>query len=205
MRGFEKFFMDLALDPGFACALMDIITEHKMRYWERALETVGENVLVVSEADDLGGQRGPLISIDMYKKLIAPRHKKLFNFIRQKAAGKYYLLYHTCGAVKELLPYLIESGIDILNPLQKSAAGIDYSAIKKEYGQDISFWGAGVDTQRVFDQGTPEEVREDVRSNIEIMAPGGGFVFTPIHNTQASVTPENYMAMWETLQEFGHY
>ena len=87
----------------------------------------------------------------------------------------------------------------------KRAAALDYSAIKKEYGQDISFWGAGVDTQRVFDQGAPVEVREDVKSNIEIMAPGGGFVFTPIHNTQASVSPKNYMAMWETLQEFGHY
>jgi len=139
----------------------------------------------------------------IWPKYIKPRHTKLFSFIKARTNAK--LFYHCDGALIPILWDLIESGIDILNPLQKSAAGIDYSAIKKEYGQDISFWGAGVDTQRVFDQGAPVEVREDVKSNIGIMAPGGGFVFTPIHNTQASVSPENYMSMWETLQEFGQY
>jgi uroporphyrinogen decarboxylase len=182
---------------------MDTVVELKMRYWEKVLEQVGDLADVVIEADDLAGQKNLFFRPEQYRKYIKPRHTKLFSFIKARTNAK--LFYHCDGALIPILWDLIESGIDILNPLQKSAAGIDYSAIKKEYGQDISFWGAGVDTQRVFDQGTPVEVREDVKSNIEIMAPGGGFVFTPIHNTQASVSPENYMAMWETLQEFGHY
>ncbi len=158
---------------------------------------------VVIEADDLAGQKNLFFSHDMYRQYIKPRHTKLFSFIKARTNAK--LFYHCDGALLPILWDLKESGIDILNPLQKSAAGIDYAAIKKEYGNDLSFWGAGVDTQRVFDQGTPEEVREDTRSNIEIMAPGGGFVCTPIHNTQATVPPENYMAFWETMQEYGVY
>jgi len=202
-RGFEAYFTDFYLHPDLAEYIMDTVVELKMRYWEKVLEQVGDLADVVIEADDLAGQKNLFFRPEQYRKYIKPRHTKLFSFIKARTKAK--LFYHCDGALIPILWDLIESGIDILNPLQKSAAGIDYSAIKNEYGQDISFWGAGVDTQRVFDQGTPEEVREDVRSNIEIMAPGGGFVFTPIHNTQASVTPENYMAMWETLQEFGHY
>jgi len=202
-RGFEAYFTDFYLQPELAEYIMDTVVELKMRYWEKVLEQVGDLADVVIEADDLAGQKNLFFRPEQYRKYIKPRHTKLFSFIKARTNAK--LFYHCDGALIPILWDLIESGIDILNPLQKSAAGIDYSAIKKEYGQDISFWGAGVDTQRVFDQGTPEEVREDVKSNIEIMAPGGGFVFTPIHNTQASVAPENYMAMWETLQEFGHY
>jgi len=205
MRGFEKFFMDLVLDPGFACALMDIITEHKMRYWECAFEAVGDNLIVVYEADDLGSQRGPLISLDMYKKFIAPCHKKLFNFMREKAAGKYYLLYHTCGAVREVLPYLIESGIDILNPVQVSAAGMDTAELKRLFGKDLSFWGGGIDTQYVLPHGTRQEIRDEVKRRIDDLAPGGGFIFNTVHNVQGDVPPENFMAMWEAWQEFGGY
>lgn len=107
MRGFEKFFMDLAINPGFAGALLDIITELKMKYWARALETVGKNVLIVSEADDIATQRGPMISTQMYKDLIAPRHRRLFDYLREKAQSPFHLFYHTCGAVKDLIPLLI--------------------------------------------------------------------------------------------------
>jgi uroporphyrinogen decarboxylase len=158
---------------------------------------------VVIEADDLAGQKSLFFKPDMYRQYIKPRHTKLFSFMKARTNAK--LFYHCDGALLPILWDLKESGIDILNPLQKSAAGIDYAAIKKEYDNDICFWGAGVDTQRIFDQGTPEEVRNETRRNIEIMAPGGGYVCTPIHNTQASVSPENYMAFWDTLQEYGVY
>jgi uroporphyrinogen decarboxylase len=205
MRGFEKFFMDLALDPGFAGALLDIITELKMKYWGRALETVGENVLVVSEADDLATQRGPMISIDMYKSLIAPRHKRLFGFLRQQARSRFYLFYHTCGASRAMIPHLLEEGVEILNPVQVSAEGMDTAELKRLFGKDLTFWGGGVDTQRVLPHGSRQEVRDEVKRRIEDLAPGGGFIFNTVHNVQGDVPPENFMAMWEALQEFGSY
>lgn len=202
-RGFEKYFTDFYLYPEVAEYIMDRVVDIKMAFWERALQEVGDLVDVVIEADDLAGQNRLFFKRDMYRQFIKPRHTKLFSFIKARSNAK--LFYHCDGALIPILWDLIESGIEILNPLQKSAAGIDYAAIKKEYGKDLTFWGAGVDTQRVFDQGTPEEVAADVRENIELMAPGGGFVFTPIHNTQASVSPENYMAMWRTFQEHAAY
>ncbi|RME86237.1 MAG: hypothetical protein D6775_00630 [Caldilineae bacterium] len=202
-RGFEKYFTDFYLHPDVAEYIMDKVVELKMIYWENVLREVGDLADVVIEADDLAGQKNLFFSKEMYRKYIKPRHTKLFAFIKARTNAK--LFYHCDGALVPILWDLIESGIDILNPLQKSAAGIDYAAIKKEYGDYITFWGAGIDTQRIFDQGTPEEVREDTRRNIEIMAPGGGFVCTTIHNTQATVPPENYMAFWETLQEYGVY
>jgi uroporphyrinogen decarboxylase len=202
-RGFEKYFTDFYLAPDLAEYIMDKAVELKMVYWEAVLNEIGDLADVVIEADDLAGQKNLFFKRDMYRQYIKPRHTKLFSFMKARTNAK--LFYHCDGALIPILWDLKESGIDILNPLQKSAAGIDYAAIKQEYGNDISFWGAGVDTQRVFDQGTPQEVRDDTRRNIEIMAPGGGFVCTPIHNTQASVSPQNYMAFWETLQEYGIY
>jgi uroporphyrinogen decarboxylase len=205
MRGFENFLLDLAAQPEFASALLDIITDLKMQYWERALETVGPNVLIVSEADDIATQRGPLISPAMYRQHIAPRHRRLFEFIKRRAQSRVYIFYHSCGAVQELIPSLIEEGIDILNPVQVSAEGMDTAELKRQYGRDLTFWGGGVDTQHVLPHGTPADVRDEVRRRIEDLAPGGGFVFAAVHNVQADVPPENYMAMWEALQEYGAY
>jgi uroporphyrinogen decarboxylase len=205
MRGFEHFFLDMASQPEFAAALLDIITELKMHYWERALEVVGPNVLIVSEADDIATQRGPLISLEMYRQLIAPRHRRLFEFIKRRAQSRVYIFYHSCGAVQEFIPSLIEEGIDILNPVQVSAEGMDTGDLKKRFGRDLTFWGGGVDTQHVLPHGAPAEVAAEVRRRIEDLAPGGGFVFSTVHNVQADVPPENYMAMWEALQQYGSY
>lgn len=205
MRGFEDFFADLALRPGFAEALLDIITELKMQYWGRALDTVGPNVLVVSEADDIATQRGPIISPAMYRRFIAPRHRRLFDFIRKRAQARVYIFYHSCGAVKDLIPQLLDEGIDILNPVQVSADGMDTAELKRRHGDSLTFWGGGVDTQHILPRGTPQQVREEVHRRVADLAPGAGFVFGPVHNTQADVPPENYMAMWEALQEHGAY
>ncbi len=205
MCGFEKFFTDMVLNERFAHALMDKITELKMVYWEKALEAVGRNVLVVSEADDLATQQSLLCSVDLYKRLVHPYHKKLFNFIREKAQNSVHIFYHTCGAVKPLIPLLIEEGVDILNPVQVNAEGMDTALLKKEFGKDMSFWGGGIDTQRILPFGSPEQVRSEVRRRIDDLAPDGGFVFAAVHNVQSDVPPENFMAMWETLQEYGIY
>jgi uroporphyrinogen decarboxylase len=205
LRGFENFFCDMAVNVPFAEALMDIICEIKMKYWAQALELLGANVMMISEADDLASQDRCLCSPDMYRKLIKPRHTKLFAFIRKQAKVPVKIFYHSCGAVKELIPDLIESGIDILNPVQVSAAGMDTRELKRQFGRDITFYGGGVDTQRVLPRGTPSEVRDEVKRRVDDLAPGGGFIFNTVHNIQADVPPENIMAMWETLQEFGVY
>jgi len=205
MCGFEKFFCDMMLNEEFAHALMAQITELKMQYWGKALDTVGENVLVISEADDLATQSSLLCSIELYKKIVHPYHKKLFEFIKKKAKNTVYIFYHTCGSVKPMIPYLIDEGVDILNPVQVNAVGINTEELKKEFGRDITFWGGGVDTQHVLPFGTPKEVREEVKRRIDDLAPGGGFVFSTVHNVQSDVPPENFMAMWEALQEYGVY
>jgi uroporphyrinogen decarboxylase len=205
MRGFENFLSDLVLNPGFAESLMDIILELKYQYWEKALEAAGENVMLVAEADDLGAQDRLIISPKMYRKYIKPRHKKLVEFIKSKAQNKVYIFFHCCGAISDILPDIVECGIDILNPWQVSAKGMDTKEFKKNFGKDITIWGGGCDTQRILPYGTPQQVRDETKRRIDDLAPGGGFIFTPVHNIQGDVPPDNIMAMWETWEMYGNY
>ena len=112
---------------------------------------------------------------------------------------------HTCGSVRSLLPDLIEAGLDIYNPVQFSAANMDLKELKSDFGKDLVFWGGGVNTQSTLRDGTPQQVRDEVNKIIDILAPGGGFVFTTVHNIQEDVPPENFWAMWDTLMEYGKY
>ena len=205
LRGLENFYVDMVANRPMAEALLDLVLEIKMKYWARALEVVGENVMICAEADDLCGQDRPLLSLELYRELIKPRHTRLFAFIRQHAKADVKIFLHSCGAVVALLPDLIESGIDILNPVQVSAAGMDTRELKRRFGRDITFYGGGVDTQRVLPRGTPQDVRDEVRRRIDDLAPGGGFIFAAVHNIQADVPPENIMAMWEALRAYGAY
>ncbi|MBN1341996.1 MAG: hypothetical protein JXQ73_04910 [Phycisphaerae bacterium] len=204
-RGSENFYVDMLANRPFAEALLDIVLENKMKYWARILELVGPNVMMISEADDLCTQQGMLISPDLYRDLIKPRHTKLFEHIRKHAATDVKIFYHCCGAVMDLLPDLIESGIDVLNPVQVSALGMDTKELKCRFGRDLTFYGGGVDTQRILPRGTPQQVRDEVHRRIEDLAPGGGFIFNTVHNIQADVPPENIMAMWEALRDYGLY
>ncbi|MHC4418269.1 MAG: uroporphyrinogen decarboxylase family protein [Planctomycetota bacterium] len=206
MTGYEKFYADMILNQKLVHAIMSKLLEIKMKYWEKALETVGENVLVASTADDLGGQKGLLVSLELYRELIWPYHKRLFEFIKKKAKSKVYIFFHNDGAIWETLDLLIEAGVDIINPWQVNCSGMgDTAKFKKEYGKDLTVWGGSCDTQYVLAFGTPEEVRDETKRRIEDLAPGGGFIFAPIHVIQGGVPPENIMAWWETLQEYGAY
>jgi uroporphyrinogen decarboxylase len=197
--GFERYFSDFALNPALLGCLLDKILELKIAYWEKALQEAGEYVDVVQEADDFAGQYRMLISPEMYREIIKPRHKELFDFIHSSSDAK--IFFHSCGAIRPVIPDLIEAGVDILNPVQVSAAGMDSAELKREYGKDLTFWGGGVDTQNILGNGTPEEVCEEVKKRIEDLAPGGGFVFSAVHNIQPNVPPQNIMAMWKTFQE----
>ncbi|TAL31974.1 MAG: hypothetical protein EPN93_16645 [Spirochaetes bacterium] len=203
LRGMENFFVELLGEPEMACRIMDKAMEVKMAYWEKVLSIGRDYILIAHEAEDLASQRSLLISPAVYRKYIKPRQKELYDFIKKQAPVK--IFFHSCGAVRELIPDLIEVGVDILNPVQVSAAGMDTKELKREFGRDIVFWGGGVDTQRILPRGTVAEVREEVKRRLEDLMPGGGFVFNTVHNIQADVPPENIMAMWETLQEYGVY
>jgi len=206
MTGYEKFFSDMITNQPLVHAIMSKILEIKMAYWGKALEQMGDYPVIISEADDLGGQSSLLVSLKMYKNLIWPYHKKLFEFIKSKARGKAYIFFHNDGAIYPTIPLLIEAGVDILNPWQVNCAGMDDTAkFKREYGRDLTIWGGSCDTQRVMPFGTPQDVRNETRRRIEELAPGGGFIFAPIHVIQAGVPAENILAWWETWQEYSKY
>jgi len=134
--------------------------------------------------------------------MIKPKQRRLLEAIKRKTDARIY--YHSCGAVFDLIPDLIDLGFDILNPVQVSARGMDTRRLKEAYGNDIVFWG-GIDTQHVLPFGKPEEVADEVRRRIDDLAPGGGFIFAAVHNIQALVPPENIVAMFETALEYGRY
>lgn len=168
------------------------------------LKRLGKYCVVVGEADDLGVQDTTAISPEMYRKYVKPRHKKLFSHIK-KLSPHCYIFLHSCGSVYDVISDLIEVGVDILNPVQVSAAKMDTRKLKKEFGKDLTFWGGGVDTQDILPHRSPQQVKDEVRRRIDDLAPGGGFVFATMHNIQDDVPPENIMAMWEILREYGVY
>ena len=144
LRGFEDGYMDLAAEPRRARRLMERVLEHKLAYWGRVLPMLAGRLDVVAEADDLGGQARTLFSPATYRSLVKPIHRELFAFIHARTEAR--IFFHTCGAVRDLIPDLIEVGVDILNPVQVSAAGMDSAALKRDFGRDLAFWGGGVDT-----------------------------------------------------------
>jgi uroporphyrinogen decarboxylase len=202
MRGPEQFFMDLIAEPKLAEALLDKAMELKLRYWAGVFEALGDLVDMTYDSDDYGTQQSLIISPDTWRRMIKPRLAALTK-IAHDHGGKTFL--HSCGAIRPLLPDLIEAGVDAINPVQVSAAGMDTHELKREFGRDIVFWGGGVDTQRTLPFGSPEDVKDEVRRRLGDLMPGGGFVFTPVHNIQADVPPQNLVAMWETVREFGTY
>lgn len=204
VRGMAALMMDLASDEALAAALLDKMLALKLAFWEMALPALGDLVDVVSEADDYGTQTSQLISPRMFRRLIKPCLAVLFGRIKALAPHA-RLFFHSCGNVRPLLLDFIELGVDILNPVHIRATGMNPFELKRAFGRDIVFWGGGVDTQDVLPHGTPEQVKDDVRRNIEALAPGGGFVFNTVHNIQADVPPENIIAMWEAMRLYGTY
>jgi len=204
LRGFERFYSDLAAEPAIVERFLQKLGELKASYWRCALSEAGEYVDAVNEADDLAGQGGLLMSVATYRRLIKPYHQQLIAAIKETAPHA-KVLFHSCGAVRKLIPDFIEIGVEVLNPVQISAAGMDPCELKRDFGRDICFWGGGIDTQHVLQRGSPQEIRDEVRRNIEALAPGGGFIFSPVHIIQANVPPENIVVMWETLQDHGRY
>ena len=203
LRGLENLFTDMMERPEILETLLDRMLKFWLDWFRLFLVEVGDVVDVIMIGDDLAGQKGPLFSPSIYRSLIKPRQKRLVQYIKSRTQAKIW--YHSCGAVVEYIPDLLDNGIDILNPVQISAKGMDPEKLKAEYGDKLAFWGGAIDSQHVLPRGTPEEVRESIRRNIEAFKPGGGYVFNSVHNIQADVPPENILAMYDAALEFGRY
>ena len=163
-------------------------------------QALGEDIDVLFvTGTDFGTQRGPFISPNDYCDLYKPFHERINDWVHSNTTWKTFI--HSCGGVEPLIGHFIEAGFDILNPVQCSAEGMDPEHLKRTFGDEVTFWGGGIDTQKTLPFGTPEEVREEVRRRVEVFGEGGGFVFNAIHNVQANTPIENLTAMFEALQE----
>lgn len=202
LRGFEDWYMDAAADPKLFCALLDAVLEVNLAVTTRALDLVGDIVDVVATSDDLGTQGGPQVSPSSFARLIQPRLARYFGAIRERTKAPIY--FHTCGSVYDLLPGLIDAGVEVLNPVQVAAAKMEPARLKREFGDKLSFWGA-IDTQRVMPFGTPDEVAAEVRTRVRELGVGGGYVVAAIHNIQSEVPAANICRMLGAAREYGRY
>ena len=204
IRGYAESMLDLAANPDFAEAFLDRLTDIAVRAWDHFLREVGEHLDVVAFFDDIGMQDRPLISPAMYRRLVKPRHARIIAAIKTRTKAKVF--FHTDGAVLDLIPDLIEIGVDILNPVQVSAKGMeDTAALKRRFGRELTFWGGACDSQHILPFGTLEEIRAETRRRIADLAPGGGYVFAPIHNLQDDVSGEKALMLYHTALQCGRY
>lgn len=195
----DEFLMKLALEPVEMGKLLDKLLEMHLASLDQVIDAVGDTVDVFMFGDDFGTQSSTMISRDMYKDLIFPRQKKLFQHVHDRCDVKVFL--HSCGSIYSLIPDLIDAGVDILNPVQIGAANMDPQKLKSEFGKDLTFWGGGIDTQHVLANSSPQKIRDEVRRNSEILMKDGGFVFNQVHNIVDGVAPENIIAMYEAANE----
>ncbi len=200
LRGFERFLLDLVEKPEIACAIMDRFTDLYIENTRRVIEAAGGLLDMVYTYDDVGIQNGPLMSPKMWRRYILPRHQRLNAAIRA-APYPVKIMYHSCGAVYPFIAaFADEMGIDVLNPLQPRAAGMDMRRIKAEFGDRLSFHGA-IDIQHTLPHGTPAEVQAEVRERCEILGRGGGYICASAHYLQADTPLENIVAMYTTQRE----
>ena len=200
LRRIDNFLMDLYMEPVNVHRLLDNLLEMHIDFLSKICEAVGDIVEIVKFGDDLGTNTGPFMPVEIYREFFKLRHKKMCDFV--KANSSAHTMLHCCGGIYELIPELIEAGFEILNPVQINAINMEPERLKKEFGRDITFWGGGCNTQSILNHATPHQVKDHVRSNLEIFSAGGGYVFNSIHNIMPDVPPENIMAMFETVQEF---
>jgi uroporphyrinogen decarboxylase len=198
IRGLSNFLMDLISDEKSSLKYLDRIFEIQIRAYKKILNAIGSYIDGFFVIDDVAMQNGSLISPELYRKIIKPYHKNLFNYIHKY--GK-KIIYHCCGSVTGLIPDFIDAGIDALNPLQFSACNMDPVFLKKEFGKDIVFWGGGVNTQETLAFGTPEKVKNEILQRVEILGKNGGYVFAAEHCIQPNTPVENILAIIETIQD----
>jgi uroporphyrinogen decarboxylase len=200
IRGYANFLIDLMKRKELAHAILQIITEIQIERMKRYLQEVGPYLDVVCVGDDFCHQRGPLMSLQIFREMLKPYLKRYYETIKSFTSAKLHL--HSCGAVHHILDELIDIGVDIINPVQVSAEGMEPSWLKKRFGEKIVFWG-GIDTQKILPFGSVEDVRREVRRITQILGENGGYVLSAVHNIQADVPPENIVAMFDEAYKLG--
>jgi uroporphyrinogen decarboxylase len=194
----DNFFMVLAGEPERAHRFLDKLVEMHLRNLDGFLSAVGEFIDVILFGDDLGMQSGPQVSPAMYREYFQPRERAMWQLVKQRAPHLKIML-HCCGGVRELLPGLIDAGLDAINPVQITCRGMETAGLKRDFGSRLTFWGGGCDTRDVLIKGTPAQVTEHVRKQVKLWQPGGGFVFQQVHNILADVPPANIVAMYDAV------
>lgn len=202
LMGFEEFFIKMMLEPEVVERMLDKIVAYHIGQWDMILDEVGRYIEAVVLCDDLGTLSGPIMNPSIYRRLIKPAHKKIVSFIKSKADVK--VIYHCDGAISEFLPDIVEVGFDVLNPIQVSAAGMgDTQKLKNKYGDKLTFWGAGCESQNILTYGSVEEIRDEVQHRVLDLAPAGGLILGSIHNIQKEAPVQNVVAFYDALFEMG--
>jgi uroporphyrinogen decarboxylase len=203
LRRIDNFLMDLVTDQKNVERLLDALLEQHLAFLEKVCSTVGDIVDIARLGDDLGMDSGPFMRPAIYRKLFKPRHKILCDYIKEHS--NMHTFIHSCGSIYKLMPDMIEAGFEIFNPVQTNVKDMEPERLKHEFGRDITFWGGGADTRHVLNRDTTGEVKEHVKRRLDIFSPSGGFVFNTVHNILPDVPPENIVAMFEAIEEFGGY
>jgi hypothetical protein len=200
IRAVADWYMATALHPAYVRGIFDLQLDIALKNLELYHQAVGDRIVAVFlSGTDFGAQHGSFISPRAYRELFKPYHRAVNDWVHAHTTWKTF--YHSCGSMTALYDDMIEAGVDIVNPVQISAAGMAPQALKERWGDQLVFWGAGVDTQHVLPFGTPEEIAEHVSENVRVLGQGGGFVFTAVHNIQATVPTENLVALFNAFNE----
>jgi uroporphyrinogen decarboxylase len=200
LRGFEDWYYDMAGDQEVIGALLDALLEVLLPVIDAQLKAAGDLCDIIFLGDDIGAQNGLQVSPDTYRKVIMPRHRKVFEAVR-RGAPEAFIGMHTCGSVVDVIDDLIEIGVQVLNPIQVSARDMEPRALKERFGDRLSFWGA-MDTQQTLPFGTEDEVRAEVRDRVGVLGEGGGYILSAVHNVQPDVPTENLLAMFDEARSF---
>ncbi len=196
LRGTADYLVDLALNPAYAESIAErVLEEHHIPFYTLLLQQAAPYCQMVMISDDLGSQQGLIFSPRTFRQIFKPRLKRLIEHIHSLADVKVYM--HSDGAVYDLIPDLIEIGVEGLNPVQYTARGMELERLKRQFGKDLGFFGGSLENESLS-YSTPQEVRRIVAETIKILAPGGGFLFASIHNITPEVPPENILALFET-------
>jgi uroporphyrinogen decarboxylase len=201
LRGDQQAFMDLVLKPEMVHYCLDKLFEFCYERTARIFEQIPARVDLSYVAEDLGGQEGPLISPGHVREFLLPRMKRMVDLVHEAGARAFF---HSDGAIMELIPEMIEIGIDVLNPIQWRCRGMDRRAIKERFGDRVALHG-GMDNQQTLAFGSVEDVRAEVEENVRLLGQGGGYVLAPCHNIQSVSPPQNVVAMYEAAYELGWY
>lgn len=202
LRRMDNFMMDLLCQPEQVEKLLDELLKRHLATLEKLCMAVGDVVDIVRFGDDLGMTQGPFMEPEIYRQLFKPRHKILCDYV--KSHSKMHTFIHSCGSISMLMPDMIEAGIEIFNPVQTNAFNMSPKFLKEEFGKDCTFWGGGIETVGILNNGSSQQIKEQVHERIEIFSKGGGFVFNTVHNILPDVPPENIIDMFNAIKEFSH-